>query len=128
MKKTPLKRKTPMKRGGAIKKKSALKKTKLRKQSKEVKKVRERKLYTKLRKIYLANRTTCECGTAEKPCSQRATDIHHKAGRATFLNRIDTWMAVSRECHNRIHKNPEESYKRGHLINAASLLSKERNQ
>jgi hypothetical protein len=92
------------------------------------KKREERKKYKTLRGEYLHNHPTCECGTEADPCKETATEIHHKAGRASFLNRVDTWMAVARICHNRIHDNPKDSYAKGHLINSAALYAQESQQ
>jgi len=48
------------------------------------------------------------------PSSQ---DIHHKAGRAgtNFLDR-NTWLAVCRENHERIHANPSWARSLGFLV------------
>lgn len=106
-----------------------MKRSRLNSRSSSPKKKIERELYQKLRKKYLREHHKCECGTKEKPCHKRSEDIHHKAGRGRYLNRQDTWMAVARSCHDRIHQNPKESYERGHLINAAALTShEERNE
>jgi len=37
---------------------------------------------------------------------KRATEVHHKRGRGKFLNDVSTWLAVSREGHERIEANP----------------------
>lgn len=128
MKRSKLTRKTPLKRTRISTKKPMLRRTKLKPMSSSPKKREERKLYKKLREEYLINQPTCECGTEDNPCKEEATDIHHKAGRASFLNRVDTWMAVSRKCHDKIHANPKDSYEKKHLINSAALLKKEAEQ
>lgn len=128
MKRSRLTRKTPLKRTRISTKKPMLKRTKLNPVSKNEKKRKERKLYKSLRQEYLEEHPYCECGTEADPCKEEATDIHHKAGRASFLNRVDTWMAACRECHEWLHRNPKESYEKGHLINAAALLKREQEQ
>ena len=101
MKKVPLRRKTALKRS-----QKALKRTALSPVSKkQQKKLRE---YSKLRKEYLEEHPLCECG-----CGRKSRDIHHKAGRGSNLNRVETWMAVCRPCHDEIHACPSVARKRG---------------
>lgn len=47
----------------------------------------------------------------------RATDIHHKNKRhGARLNDETHWLAVCREEHEWIHRNPSEARERGWLI------------
>lgn len=47
----------------------------------------------------------------------RSTDIHHmRKPRATYLNDESTWMAVSRDGHQKIHDNPRHSYEVGYML------------
>lgn len=49
----------------------------------------------------------------------RSTEIHHKCcgknRKATYL-REDTWMALARVSHEKIHLNPAWAYERGWLL------------
>ena len=94
---------------------------------------RESKEYSKLRKEFLAQRPICEAHMFVFPAdghyttdfehmiyTESSTDVHHTAGRhkGNYLNR-DTWLAVCRDCHDWIHKNPKQAEEMG-------LLSKDR--
>lgn len=57
--------------------------------------------YKSLREIYLKEKRICECcGIAV------STEIHHKAGR-DGENLFQHFLAVCRECHDKIEMNPE---------------------
>lgn len=76
------------------------------------KRTQQTKEYNKKRAEYLHNTPLCErCGP------QFATEVHHKAGR-NGERLIDSryFMAVCRSCHEYIHNNPNESYKKGWLL------------
>lgn len=47
-------------------------------------------------------------------CTQKATDVHHKAGR-TGDNYLDesTWLAACRSCHMWIETHPKEAREMG---------------
>jgi len=79
-----------------------MRKTPLRRVSK--KRSKELAEYRKLKKQYLAEHPYCEVCEAEGWPRRRATDIHHVHGRSggAYLN-PDTWLAVSRLAHDRIH-------------------------
>lgn len=68
--------------------------------------------YSKLRKEYFKEHPMCEC----EGCNKRAEDIHHMAGRGRNTNKVETWMAVCRKCHDRIHANPSWARKVGYLV------------
>jgi hypothetical protein len=105
MKRTPLKRKTPMKRGGF-----GLKRTKLKQVSKR--QASRNSLYSRQRREYLDVHPKCQV------CGERAaTDIHHTAGRGKSTNDASTFLAVCRECHNRIHQHPAWARENGYLAN-----------
>ena len=96
--KKPLQRKTPLKRSG-----------RLRPFSNNPRKVERRKLYEKNRDEYFTEHPKCEiCEKAGR------LDLHHKAGRIgdNYTNKA-TFMAVCRQCHDYIHRNPRESRQKG---------------
>ena len=43
-------------------------------------------------------------------------DIHHRRGRGKYLLDVSTWMAVSREGHDAIHRDPKTSYEKGYML------------
>ena len=115
MKRTPLKRKTPMKR---VSKRRQV----------------ESKEYMRLREAFLKEHDICQLWLAEHGLREsdfgdrirsfsmgcpRSTEIHHRCSgknrKATYL-RTDTWMAVSRNGHEFIHRNPAIAYERGWLL------------
>jgi len=104
------------------KKKTKVKTPKMSQDAKE-----KNKQYKALRKGFLQAHPRCQFVDGEGiRCDNHATDVHHKAGRAKFHLRIDTWMAVCRDCHsNKIHGDPEYAYQAGFLVNALKLMRKE---
>lgn len=63
--------------------------------------------YSLVRAEYLSEREICE---AKIPgvCTGRATEIHHRAGRVVdLLTDKSNFLAVCRECHNKIEARPE---------------------
>lgn len=71
----------------------------------------EMKIYSKLRKEFLAANPKC----AVFP-SKQATDVHHLRGRAGKLYLCpDYWLAVSREGHHKINENPTWARENGFL-------------
>jgi hypothetical protein len=65
-------------------------------------------IYVKLKRVWLANHTTCEV------TGEPATEVHHRRGRVGTLL-IDTrfWMAVSRVVHGLIHRQPATARSEG---------------
>ena len=113
-----------------------MKRTPLKKVSK--KRAGQNNTYSKLRKEFLAAHPYCQWWLAEHGLTEAnvsklgfvtlddavvanvptAIDIHHKRGRfGSRLNETEFWMAVSREGHDAIHKNPNYSYQKGYMIN-----------
>lgn len=105
MKRSKLHRKTPMRR------------TWLARASK--KKRAEMLAYLPARDAFLKERKYCEARLTKncKANNSRAREVHHRAGRHG-KNLLDetTWLAVCRPCHNVIHANPNESRRRGFII------------
>lgn len=123
-----------------MKRTAILRRTPLRKVSS--KRSRELREYSKKRKAFLAEHPLCQVwlsrnryrelgqGFYEDRANKihsdlmveangcpRACDIHHKAGRTGWrLNDESQWMAVSREAHEFIHRNPSEARRRGWLV------------
>ncbi len=66
--------------------------------------------YARLRKKFLDLYWLCKwCNAAE------ATDVHHVAGRGRNLLEGDTWLALCRNCHSRVHDNPKLARAMGFL-------------
>ena len=127
----PLKRKTPLFRGSTIRKMSPKRRI-------------ESRLYYVKRLDFLEAHPFCQVWLDDHGMSQteaehfsgcslgdpaggaclgkspttipRSTDIHHKAGRSgeNYLDET-TWMAVSRQNHDKIHKHPKWARERGYL-------------
>lgn len=53
----------------------------------------------------------CEC----RGCHKKAVDIHHKAKRGKHLLDTSTWMAVCRQCHDKIEEHKTWARKEGYL-------------
>lgn len=95
-----------------------MKRTPLKKVSS--KRSKELRLYAKLRKEYLDANPHCQVWLKENPNATAeaplATDIHHVRGRwHGRLNDTTNWLAVCRESHEKIHRNPAWAYERGYL-------------
>lgn len=74
---------------------------------KSQKKVKEDRVYSTLRKVFLESKKLCE---AQLPgCTVKSAEVHHKEGRGIKTNNIKTWLAVCRNCHNWIELNPVEA-------------------
>jgi len=78
----------------------------LRKNPPSIKKVSDKQKtlnveYAKTRKLFLKSRLKCEAGLSG--CTKDATELHHLAGRGAFLLDVETWMAICRSCHAKIH-------------------------
>lgn len=114
MKRSYLKRKTPLRAS-----QTGLRRTPLAKCS--PKHSRALRTYSKLRKEYLADNPMCEvglktgwgcgiCFTAEGDCrmqTQPSEEIHHTRGRGRNLNNVSTFLAVCKNCHRRLHHQPQ---------------------
>jgi len=50
-------------------------------------------------------------------CGSDATEVHHKKGRGILLRVVEFWMAVCRECHQRIEREPNWAKRMGYSIN-----------
>jgi hypothetical protein len=135
MKKTPLKRRAWLKRGGPIKRRSPAKdgkpapyhrlirskpfsqlkpKAQLRggqlkgrkpMKQRSAKRVREEREYSALRKKFLGEIKYCEPCHAAGRTRTPSTQCHHMAGRGRFYLRVDTWLAVCHDCHQKITDN-----------------------
>lgn len=67
--------------------------------------------YRQVRKEYLEEKDyACEV------CGVYATDIHHKKGRGKNLCEKESFLAVCRKCHTRIHDNPAWARENNYLI------------
>jgi len=62
-------------------------------------------------------------GVCEVCDDNRATQIHHKAGRRVpGANHPTLLLHVCLFCHTEIHANPDWSYRHGHLIRPSTIL------
>lgn len=115
----PLQRKAWMKRSPKPKRKEPLrtvtfatldergwtfpKRKAMRKVSK--KRAKENREYSKRRVVFLREHPFCQ--VREEPCTDIATEIHHRDGReGSLLNLEREWFAVCRKCHEHIHQHP----------------------
>lgn len=76
------------------------------------KKSKELAEYRKLRDVYMIVNPICEV----RGCSRRATDLHHKVSREFALLDTDVFMAVCRECHNKIEENDKWARDNGYKL------------
>jgi hypothetical protein len=85
-----------------------MKKTRLKPVSK--KRAERLKTYSELRKEFLKGKRCPVTGEV-------ATEIHHTNGRENErLNDVEFWLAVSREGHEKIHRDPRWARENGFLI------------
>tara|TARA_Y100000385_G_C12890194_1_gene549649 strand:- start:427 stop:861 length:435 start_codon:yes stop_codon:yes gene_type:complete len=81
-------------------------KPKLKNSIRQVSKKKKAKdiVYSELRRVFLNNNPGCEAKLVN--CFLTATDVHHTfwgAERGVTYLEVDTWRAVCRSCHNKIH-------------------------
>ena len=65
--------------------------------------------YQKLRKEFFDGKNKY-CQARLPGCTVLATDVHHTQGgsdRCVTLEQPETWIAVCRNCHNKIHDNSQ---------------------
>lgn len=114
MKRSPLKRKTPLRRMSK------------RRQS-------ESNEYEKLKEQFLKEHDICQLWMAENNIREgdwgdrvkafcmgapRSTEIHHKfcgSNRKKHFLDVSSWMALSRQSHEKIHQNPKWARENGYL-------------
>lgn len=123
MKRTPIVRRTPLKRVSA-------------------KRAKEGRIYAERRKLFLAAHPWCQIWLAENGVEEkdvlrhgiayvrhpilthistpeqapRSTEIHHRLKRGkNYLNEA-SWMAVSREMHEKVEQNKSWARQRGYLV------------
>jgi len=82
-----------------------------------VKRAKQNREYLDLRKAYFYNNPLCEV----KFCDNLATEIHHKKGRiGKLLTDTSNFLAVCRQCHQKIELNPiwakEQGYSKSRPI------------
>jgi hypothetical protein len=65
------------------------------------KRAKEEPKYRKLSRKFLSENTFCQAKLIG--CKGLATDCHHSSGRITDYLNVLTFIAVCRECHNKIH-------------------------
>jgi len=76
------------------------------------KKAKELSKYKRLRDEYMKVNSFCEV----RGCSRKATDLHHRVSREFALLDIDVFMAVCRECHNKIEENDKWARDNGYKL------------
>ena len=73
---------------------------------------KENRLYLKLAEWYLAEHRDCE-----RCIIQRASEVHHRAGRiGEWLTYVPFFMAVCRPCHRWIEDNRKAAETKGWII------------
>lgn len=78
----------------------------------------EEREYSRLRKEWLEKYPLCQCSLSDSPCGKKATEIHHKKGRAgKLLNDTRYWMSVCRSCHDFIERHGQWAKEMGYKIN-----------
>lgn len=89
---------------------SIVKKTKQNKPSPlSLKRGKQLAEYAILMKDFKEKNTLCKAGIPNH-CTNKATDIHHIAGRVgEKLNDTKDWIHICRGCHTWIHNNPKEA-------------------
>lgn len=72
--------------------------------------------YSKLKKAYMEQFPICEI------CKERqAVDIHHRLGRTgERLNQTSWWMALCRQDHDKVHREPIWATKMGYTLSRLS--------
>lgn len=75
-----------------------------------VKRVKENKEYEEARDKFLQDNPNCEL------CNNSPVVCHHKKGRSKYFTDASYFMAVCTNCHDKIHRNPKESFKNGWMI------------
>ena len=76
------------------------------------KKSKELSKYRKLRDEYMKVNSLCEV----RGCNKKAVDLHHKISREFALLDIDVFMAVCRECHNKIESDDRWARENGYKL------------
>lgn len=84
-----------------------LKKVPVKKRS--LKREVEQGIYLKLRAKFLKDNPTCAVYAHLK-----SEDVHHKKKRGINFLKVETWLAVSREAHDKIERNPVWAYQQGY--------------
>lgn len=71
------------------------------------------KVYGKLRREFLASHPKCQV------CNEKQSqEVHHQCGRRSNYLRVDTFLAVCRDCHHQIHTNVKWAEEMGYLSKA----------
>jgi hypothetical protein len=70
------------------------------------KRAKQMRLYSKARKVFLALNQGCGFGG----CSSRATEIHHRRGRAQAMLLLEKyWVGLCNYHHGWVHQNIEKA-------------------
>src|SRR5690625_2837961 len=84
------------------------------------KKQKELREYRKLRDGYMEANKVCEV----RGCGNRSVDLHHKVSREFALLDTDVFMAVCRDCHNRIEAEDKWARDNGYKLSKHNYLGK----
>lgn len=74
-----------------------------------VKRSREQRVYTALRREFLASHPTCKCGRPSEV-------VQHRQGRGSRYLDVSTWAARCAPCEHAEHMEPALSYASGDLL------------
>ena len=100
---------------GNVKQKPTVKRSPIPQRSE--KRIKEERLYSAQRIIYLGEHPLCEFHIAGI-CTHVATDIHHTYSgkdRGEYFLDQSTWKALCRKCHDWVHMNSKEARELGYL-------------
>lgn len=71
-------------------------------------------VYSQLRRVYLEKNPNCQASLPG--CTRNATEVHHKSLRGDNYLVVDTWCAICRSCHTKIHLDPKAARELGLLV------------
>lgn len=105
------KKRTALRRRNCLKRRKRLRKV-------SPKRVRENRIYARLRKVFLVENPICDAALLELPvvCTGLATEIHHKARRGRNYLKTETWAGLCANCHRWTEENGKAAEKLGLLI------------
>ncbi len=120
---TPLQRKKPLQRKAYIVSSRSNPMVTSEETKKPIRKVsekrlRESKIYSNIREIFL--RLFIQCGAGLPGCTVRATEIHHMLGRGKYYLIIRFFLGVCRNCHDRITVNSREAIQNQHSFSRSN--------
>lgn len=74
----------------------------------------ELKIYNLLRKDFLKDNIKCLVGV--EGCKKKSSDVHHMRGRGIWLNVVEWWLPICRNCHTYITEHSKEAIELGFSV------------